>query len=327
MLTTVSRRHFLLGIGAAATTTAIPLRSLGGLIEPPLYPPVDLSYFRHPISAAQSRIHFAYAAITWGGNDTQAIKDVAEVGFRGIQLRTSVLEHFGDKPNALKELLAQHKLEMVAFSSGGVGIAPGTEAGEVSKHLKHATFVRDVGGRYLQLTDSARPKDRKPVADDYKRLGKMLTEIGKRTLDLGIPAAYHNHMNALGEAPEEIDWIMDSADPRYIKMELDTAHYQQGGGDPVKAVHKYRDRHLFLHIKDLESPLPGATGDPKRSYRFVELGRGRVNLPGVFAALKEVKFSGWCVVELDRVPDNARTPKESARIAKEYIEKELKVRI
>jgi len=35
-------------------------------------------------------------------------------------------------------------------------------------------------------------------------------------------------------------------------MELDVAHYFQGGGDPAKAIEKYSDRLLFLHIKDVE---------------------------------------------------------------------------
>ena len=70
----------------------------------------------------------------------------------------------------------------------------------------------------------------------------------------------------------------------------------------------------------MQSPLPGNTGDPMRSYRFVELGRGTVDLKGVFAALNEVKFRGWAIVELDAVPDKARTPKESAMIARTYLE-------
>ena len=81
-------------------------------------------------------------------------------------------------------------------------------------------------------------------------------------------------------------------DPRYVKVLLDIAHYQQGGGDPVRAVRKFSDRILFLHIKDVQSPLPGNTGDPMRSYRFVELGRGKVDIASVFTALNEVKFRG-----------------------------------
>ena len=52
----------------------------------------------------------------------------------------------------------------------------------------------------------------------------------------------------------------------------------------------------------------------------MELGRGKVNLTGVLAALEDVKFRGWAIVELDSVPDNARTPKESALISRRYLE-------
>jgi inosose dehydratase len=81
----------------------------------------------------------------------------------------------------------------------------------------------------------------------------MLTEIGKRAVDLGVPVGYHNHMGSLGEAPEEVDRIMDAVDARYVKLELDIAHYQQGGGDPARAIRQYHDRLLFLHIKDVEN--------------------------------------------------------------------------
>jgi inosose dehydratase len=127
-------------------------------------------------------------------------------------------------------------------------------------------------------------------------------------------------MNNIGERPEEVDRVLEATDPRYVKLLLDIAHYQQGGGDPVRAVRRYADRILFLHIKDVQSPLPGHTGDPMRSYRFVEIGRGTVDVKSVFAALAEVKFKGWAIVELDAVPDKARTPKESALIAKQYLQ-------
>jgi inosose dehydratase len=42
-------------------------------------------------------------------------------------------------------------------------------------------------------------------------------------------------------------------------------------------------------------------------------------VPGVFAVLAAVKFDGWAIVELDEVPDKARTPKESGEISKRYL--------
>jgi inosose dehydratase len=321
----LSRRRFIAGLGTVAATSTLPLDALSRTFQPSLYPDLDLSYFDRPITPAPGQIRFGYAAITWGGNDLQAIQDISEIGFRGIQLRNNLLKDYGDRPKALRDLLDQHHLEMVALSSGGVSIAAGTEDSEIAKHISNAKFVHDVGGDYLQVTDSARPKDRAPAASDFKQLGRVLTEIGKRAVDLGVPVGYHNHMGSLGEAPDEVDRIMEAVDPRYVKLELDIAHYQQGGGDPAQAIRQYHDRLLFLHIKDVESI---ATSDARgRSYRWVELGRGRVDLPAVFAALKDVKFRGWAVVELDSVPDKSRTPKECAQISKKFLEDKLGMKI
>jgi inosose dehydratase len=327
MSSSKSRRDFLINLSALAAASALPVEALGSAFEPlPLYPPVDLAYFNKPIAPAAAMIRVGYHAITWGGDDMKAIKEISELGFSGIQLRSNLLKDFGDKPKALADLLQQHKLKFVALSGGGPR-ANDAEADVIATQVKHATFMRDAGGLYLQMTDSARPKEGKPSAEDFKRLGRILTEVGKRAADLGVTLAYHNHMNSLGEAPDEVDRVMDAADPRYVKLLLDVAHYTQGGGDPVKAISKYRERILFLHIKDVESPVPAVAGEQPKPYRFVELGRGKVNLAGVFAALKEVQFRGWAIIELDSVPDKSRTPKESAIISKQYLQEKMKMKI
>ena len=105
------------------------------------------------------------------------------------------------------------------------------------------------------------------------------------------------------------------------------AHYLQGGGDPVQAIRRHGDRLLLLHIKDGEGPLPGATVDLARSYRFVELRRGRVDRKGVLAALDEVNFRGWAVVELEGTTESGRSAKDSAIIGKAFLEDCLRYRV
>lgn len=319
-----SRRRFICNISTLAAASVLPAHKLANPLEPSLYPPIDLSYFDKPITPAPPAIRFGYAAITWGGNDMRAINDISDVGFRGIQLRASAFKKFGENPKELRDILREYDLQFTALSGGGPQGNSYNEADEIATQVKQATFLRDTGGLYLQMTDSMRPKDRKPAAEDFRKLGRLLTEVGKRTTDLGIRLGYHNHMDSLGESPDEVDAIMDRSDARYVKLLLDVAHYAQGGGDPAKAIRKYRDRLLFLHIKDVESLGP----EPQsKSYRFVELGRGRVDLPAVFAALKEIKFRGWAIVELDSVPDKSRTAKESALISKKYLEEKLAMKI
>ena len=317
----IPRREFLTGVGALGAASCVPFKTFQARAL--LYPPRDLSYFDTPITPGPSEIHWGYAAITWNGNDRQAIDDISALGFPGIQLRSNCIQEFGNAA-AVLDLLNKHHLKLVALSSGDLKIDPALESDELSKHTEHAKFTKDAGGLYLQVT-SQRPKDRAITPDDYKRFGRLLTELGKRTADFGVSLGFHNHMRSLGQAPEEVDQIMDAADPRYAKLELDIAHYFQGGGDPAKAIEKYGGHILFLHIKDVER-IP-ATSDPRHDYRFVELGRGLVNLPAVFDALHNVNFRGWAVVELDGVPDKTHTPKESAEISKKYLLQKLGVTV
>jgi len=320
----VPRRDFLGGIAALAAASVVPgtafaavRASFAGEL---LYPPIDLSHFDTPISPAPSEIRFGYAAITWGGNDRQAIEDIASLGFPGIQFRSNCIEEFGS-PAALRDVLLQHNLTFVALSSGDIDPDPAREAEQIALHTAHAEFLQKAGGSYLQVIDK-RPQGREITETDCKHLGKLLTTLGRRIADLGVSLGYHNHMGSRSEHPMGVDWIMDAVDPRYARLELDVAHYAEGGGDPVAAIEKFSDRLLFLHIKDLER-VHGA----KDPFRFVELGRGSVNLPAVFGALRKINFRGWAIVELDAVPDKARTPKESAVISKTYLQETLNLKI
>ena len=116
---------------------------------------------------------------------------------------------------------------------------------------------------------------------------------------------------------------MEATDPRHVRLLLDVAHYQQGGGDPVKAVAQYKDRIQVVHFKDVVSPAPSVDGAPPRPYQFVELGRGTVNLKAVMSALNQIDYQGWGIIELDAVPDKSRTPKDCAAINRDYAQREL----
>lgn len=263
-------------------------------------------------------IKIGYSAITWGGKDEQAMADLAGLGFKGIQLRANTFAPYRSKPSELKEALAKNNLTLCMFSSGNVEIDPAKFESTVDTHVAHASFVKALGGNAMQLTNSLRPKDRAPSVEELKKLAQVMNEVGKQTADLGVQAVYHNHMNQLGETPEEVDVIVQAMDPRYIKLLLDIAHYKQGGGEPHEAIVKYKDILHSLHLKDTK---PAET---KSGYKFVELGQGRVDVPAVFKALDKVKFKGWAVVELDGVPDPEKSPLICAEINKKYITEVLK---
>jgi inosose dehydratase len=316
----VTRRRLLAGVAAAGAVSLCPplLQKAAGEIVGParLYPPMDLSLFDTPVHRGAWDLRVGYAAITWGSNIGQAMEQISAAGYPGIQLLGNVLKEHPD-PKTLEAALAEHKLTFVALSSGGTQLDPAKEKDMLEEHTEHAKYLQAAGGKYLQVTGPGNPKSGASwTAADYKRQGHLLTEIGKRAAEYGIQTGFHNHMNEIGQTPEATDAIMEAADPKYVKLELDVAHYLQGGGDPAAAVRKYKRRLLFLHLKDTK-PSPSAHG----GYQFAELGQGRVDFKALLTALKETHFRGWGIVELDgERPGSTRSPEESARMSKQYLE-------
>jgi len=294
-----SRRSFLAGLGGALSCR--PALAL----------------------AAPSGIRYGYAAITWGQYEKQAIGDISAAGYQGIQFRIEATTEF--RPEELRSILEQHKLTFVALSSGEVSIDPAGQADAIAKHTANARFVRDCGGLYLQMLDQLKAYPRTVTAEECRSLGKLLTEIGKRTADLGVPLVYHNHVNTISEHPQNLDLVMESSDAKYVKLLLDTAHSVAGGGDPAAAVERYHERLSLVHLKDVVD-IPLNTPKAKYPFQWVELGRGRVDLPAVFRSLAKVSYRGWAVVELDRVTDDKTTAKDSALISRKYLAERIGVK-
>jgi inosose dehydratase len=124
-----------------------------------------------PISifAAKKSYSVGYSAITWNGQDEQAIKDISALGFKGIQLRANTFAKYKDNTADLKALLDQSGLQLCMFSSGNVEIDPAKVEASIAQHVKHATFVKALGGTSIQLTNSLRKKGVKPEEKDLIR--------------------------------------------------------------------------------------------------------------------------------------------------------------
>ena len=267
-----------------------------------------------PISSlfvANKSYSLGYSSITWSGQDELAIKEISSLGFKGIQLRANTFAKYGENPAALKALIDQAGLQLCMFSSGNVEIDPAKVDASIAQHVKHANFVKALGGTSIQLTNSLRKKGVKPEEKDLIRLAEVMNELGAKTKEIGIQSTYHNHMDQFGETPEEVELLVNHMDPSKIRLLLDVAHYFQGGGNPAEAVLKYRKVLHSLHVKDVRQTEP--------RYRFVELGQGKVNLEEVFANLDKIKFKGFAIVELDAVPDAGKTPLSCAETSKEFL--------
>jgi sugar phosphate isomerase/epimerase len=96
----------------------------------------------------------------------------------------------------------------------------------------------------------------------------------------------------------------------------DTGHLLLCGSDPVQTIRDLGQRCRYVHLKDIRPERMGKKYGPGE--KFCELGTGALDLKGVLAALEQIRYEGWIMVERDsREPDYVA----SARNMRQVLEK------
>lgn len=124
-------------------------------------------------------------------------------------------------------------------------------------------------------------------------LPELLPLLERKVKEFDIRAAIHNH------GPEDKHWPTPQAifakvkglDPR-IGICHDTGHTQRAGVDPTDTLVRTADRHLDIHLKDVDAP----TGKG----HSVELGRGVVDLPRFLKTLVQARYGGVVGIEYEK---------------------------
>lgn len=143
---------------------------------------------------------------------------------------------------------------------------------------------------------------------------------------LGLVLCVHPHGGSYVENEAEIDRLLSMTDPALVKLCLDTGHVAFGGGDPLAVAERWSHRIGLVHLKDidLERLRAGLAagksyGDLAKHDCFVALGDGSLDLGAIIAQLQRAGYSGWLVVEQDRVVHPEMDTLADARRNREYL--------
>jgi sugar phosphate isomerase/epimerase len=90
---------------------------------------------------------------------------------------------------------------------------------------------------------------------------------------------------------------IDKLDPR-IGLCIDVGHSYRASEDPATAIRSFAARVHDIHMKDSVA-VPGAVRDIP-----VEGGQGRIDFPGIFTALKSIRYNGVVTYEYERNTPN-----------------------
>lgn len=117
--------------------------------------------------------------------------------------------------------------------------------------------------------------------------------------EFDVKVAVHNHgpEDEHFPAPQDAYRMLKGRDARF-GLCMDIGHASRAGVDPVKTVGEVKDRLLDIHVKDLKDKLV------KESQ--CEVGKGALDIPGLFRALVAIGFKGHVALEYEINEANPR---------------------
>ncbi|MFC3746229.1 sugar phosphate isomerase/epimerase family protein [Paenibacillus sp. GCM10012306] len=265
-------------------------------------------------------------AITWGQNHLEALTEIGQLGFRGIEPWASFALQYEDNPEQFKELLAGHGVEITGLY-GGMPDGQHRRFGNledrediIAHNVRLAQLLAKLGAEILVLGPGG-TREQPSTLEELKIAAGTINELAKQTKALGVKSCLHPHLWTEVQDQHELVTLMDLTDPEFVYLAPDSAHLQGAGMDPAAIIRTYRDRVAYVHLKDLTKKSEGIN---ENEPFFCELGRGAVNLREVFAALEEIGYTGWVTLEVD---ETTNTPYDSMKTCRDYVEKELQIPI
>jgi len=266
-------------------------------------------------SAPKRHLKIGHTGITWGFKPEDAavaIPDVASLGYQGYETFGEVLEAWESK-GGLKRILDQNQLPLISAYCNVNLTEPAKRSAEVQRAVLWANLIQKAGG----VTAVIGPNGVRRSSFDFKAaksdIVSALNEICKAVQDAGITPVLHQHTGTCVESRDEVYSVLEAVDTKYVKFGPDVGQLAKGGVDPVQVVRDFLPLIRHVHLKDWN-------GGPHWA-QYCPLGEGKVDVPGVLALLESSREMKIVMVELDPSKDPPHSPRETARISKEYLGK------
>lgn len=271
--------------------------------------------------AAKRKFKIGATFILWGyGSNVlePALQDIAALGYHSFETFGNVMDDYEKKPGGFKEVVQKYNVPIVsAFCTHDV-LDPAKTTAEVEKLRRWSKLLKANGGKVIEFCAGGR----RGRDFDYKTYKKNMVDsmnlYGKVAQEEGMICALHPHTGTPVETQEEIYYIMENVDSRYMKFGPDVGQIQKGGGDPVKIVKDFMPLIEHVHLKDFAGGDNGYLG-------YSPLGQGKVDMKQILTMLEKKKkdMAGMIMFELDY--DNRvkppYTPLEAAKISRDFLAK------
>ncbi len=265
----------------------------------------------------------------------EILDEIARVGYDGTQFGLGFAE--GDD---LRRELDRRSLRLAEVYASIPCTVDGPTADALEASRRRLEILHAAGGEVLVVAldvsagrietagRAAGPDVPRLTEPAWTALAALLSTLAGEARALGHSVAWHQHSGTFVETPDELDRLLELVDPALLGICLDVGHYMVGGGDPVAAIERYRDRIVHVHLKDVDPEPFGRLRSGEldgflaaiRARLFTELGAGILDLRAVLTALARIGYGGWLMVEQDSCWG---PPSESAAIGRRVLAQAL----
>ncbi|WP_443113910.1 myo-inosose-2 dehydratase [Herbaspirillum seropedicae] len=243
----------------------------------------------------------------------QALSEGAEIGYRGFELGNK----FPRQPEALRAVLGKYQLECVSGWYSGQ-LATRSVEEEIVAVEAHLNLLAANGAQvmvYGEVADSIqgaptplyqRPRFGSEAA--WQGYAQHLDQFARHLLQRGVRLAYHHHMGAYVETPEDLDKLM-ALTGEEVGLLFDSGHIAFAGGDPLAVLQRHLDRVCHVHCKDVRPAVVKLARNRDWSFlqavingAFTVPGDGAIDFAPLLQLLYRRGYSGWLVVEAEQDP-------------------------
>jgi inosose dehydratase len=279
-----------------------------------------------------------FAPISWNNEDLPAelaepvpyatvLDEVAAAGYAATELG----DGFPRDPAVLRAELTTRGLALPsAWCALRFFEAPISEDLQQTRDL--CALLRDVGGEFVNLADHGTPESLalagrvdsvRLTTSEWDAVADRVMQCAGIAREFGLQPLFHAHAGTRVETRAELEEFLGRVPASEVKLVWDVGHAIYGGVDPIEVVRAHPDRIVYIHLKDVDASVLERLRrerlgfvDGVRERVFTELGRGCLDVPGLLAALHEIGYAGWLMVEQD---STWLPPAESARVSREYL--------
>jgi inosose dehydratase len=278
-------------------------------------------------------IRFGVSPIAWTNDDlpelggetplTTMLTDAAQLGFAGVELGGK----FPRQAATLKPLLGEYGLELVGGWYSGALLTRSAQA-EIEAMQEHLALLDAMGSKvciFAETSNAIHCLRRRSLSDSPKldaagwsRFGAALSDVAEYVERRGLRFAYHHHLGTVVENSADIGMFLHSTSGR-VGLTLDTGHAALARIDPLEIIRKYPQRIAHVHCKDVRQPVfdqlmqsGGSFLDGVIAGMFTVPGDGGLEYGAIMAALAQIGYSGWIIVEAEQDPARAAPREYSA---------------